>query len=79
MAAKTIKTFSTEDLSAIFFLMPNAKNHDCFIQQEITRDVSAGDPVANLFRSPDVRRLAHAPPHVRKLLQAFDPIAERFG
>ena len=59
--------------------MPDAKNHDRFIQQKVTCNIGSGDPVADFFRRPDVRRLAHAPAHVRELLQAFDPIAKRLG
>ena len=53
--------FNGADLRSIFLLVPDAQNNDRLVEQNITRDVGPGDPVADFFRRPDVRRLAHAP------------------
>ena len=57
--------FNGADLRSIFLLAPDAQNNDRLVEQNITRDVGPGDPVADFFRRPDVRRLgARADPSV---------------
>lgn len=59
--------------------MPDAQDYDAFVQDEVTDDVVAGEPIADFVRRFQFRRDGNPFAHARKATQAANAVKQFAG